>query len=316
MLLALLVVASPFAWQVARWGVQRASVSIVQLRDGAWAEDDASEEAFRSPGRVTGGWSVADVGEARWAGRVEKLPAARPLRDVAALPDGRVVAVGAGGTVLERSLRGSWRVLSAGGPDLEVIAVSLSGTAYAAGAHGALVSLGPPVVPMVGTGPDLVDLRFDERTKRFLARVAEVPTAQTSVGQVALVGAAGLVALLILGLTAVQLRRWLGAMRLSRCLGSPVAEIEREGEVVRYAIRAKVRRAMAPGHVLVRLLGYDVQAASRELIGCVERAHEVSALAAGALLLLEGEAAGVPGELILEVAVTLGGARAQLRARL
>ncbi len=318
MLFGLLVVSSPFVWEVARWARRalRDGPETVRLEGGVWTPDAHGDRAFEAPGRVTGGWTIESDGM-RWDGRVEPVPAPASLRDVASLLDGRVIAVGRGGVVLERSQAGAWSVIASGGPDLNAIAVSLSGRAYAAGARGVLVDLGPPVAVLAGGGgPDLTDLRFDEASSSFIGRVRPHSGGMWQWALFGLAAVALLVGVLILALTIGRLQRWAGARRIERLLGPVRAEVELDGDRLRYTIRAKVLESLPRGELTVRVIGYQVEVGSRSVRNRVERRHAIGAVPAGEVLQASGDAESMSGhgEVVLEVDLGIGRARTQLRA--
>jgi len=244
------------------------------------------------------------------------LPTELALADISQLPDGRVIAVGEQGVVLERGADARWRVTRTGGPDLTSLAVTPDGRAYAVGDNGLLLQLTPTPRVLTASGPNLRELRTDSDGRRFFARPDEQRSTLSVVFQLGMGVVVALLALLILRITWQRVSRLLKASAMSSALGPIHAAVETPSEgVLRYRLKATTRTSLDAGAGHVRLLLYDVGDAHRELAHAVGQDHAVAATGAGQELIIEGELEArmdtVPDapQVVLELVLTAGRGR-------
>lgn len=289
----MLALAIPFLWSLAPLGQLLAGASnrVLELREGRWvSSDSADDERFSAPGRVRAGWgtfgTVAVYGPLR-----ERVPSGLWLTDIAALPDGHVVAVGHQGLVAARSPDGAWTVLQTGGPTLRAIAVTGEGIAYAAGHRGTLLRVHPEVAVLAGgRGPDISELRVGRRGATFLAR----PTAAGSPWRVALFWGLAII-VNVMFVTSVlaawgRVRAYRRARGYDRAWKPPVLEAEgRPGGAFGYELTLWSLRAVGPATVVVRLVALDIQERSRVRRYAVGREHVLEARGAVGPHTIQGE---------------------------
>lgn len=307
------------------WVSAGSSSRVVELLEGEWrpVEDQAAD--FAVPASVQAGWELAP-GKAIYQGRAEPLPVDIELTDIAALPDGSVVAVGPDGTVVRRNRFAEWKLESSRGPDLVAIAVNPSGEAYAVGDRGTLMELGPPVRMLGhGRGPDLVALRLVDG--RFIAQAAADGSWMQSALYLVMVVVTGLFALVILLLTGRRAMLLRDAIALNRAVGKVVVDVDPypEGGVA-YEVVFEVLAAVPAGNIEVVLRVQRATIDARDVLGALMEPHKLEAAGPGDTVFVKGrltpseELLGSTGpdgvELWMEVKLEMGRARGTYAAAL
>lgn len=307
------------------WVGAGATSRTVELLEGEWRPiaDEAAD--FAGPASVQAGWRLAP-GKAIYQGRPEALPVDITLTDIAALPDGSVVAVGADGTVLRRNRFAEWKQESSRGPDLAAIAVNPDGEAFAVGGHGTLMALGPPVRMLGhGRGPDLVALRLVDG--RFIAQAAGGGSWLQSFLYLAMVLVTGLFAAIILLLTGRRALILRDSTALHRAIGKVVLDVDPypEGGLA-YEVACEVLAPVAAGTVEVVLRVQQATVDSRHVLGALMEPHVLAAAGAGDTVYIKGRltpsedllgSTGPDGvELWMDVRLELGRARGTFAAAL